>query len=699
MAGKKIYSKIFAALLSVLIIISPVGSIALADTGFRYIHDPRENKKAMEDIVVNPDAVYGFSPSETGSLAPYAKYDWTDPAVVEEMRQTRLEYLKSYDEMYDILVQMTNGGASVEEIARAVSSKRNELRFAAYENDSEGLATLKERNLLKYGHEEGPLPDELYEQYGSWETVLEKAFAHNPGVDACVGLYDDYYEYYLMFGYVKEVDFNIFTYYDADGMLIKVKALKHNIAVDDIYDFINFYKPEGTAVSKIYKITDDRLVTIDLEPSEKYENKYYTEKAPNVTEKMSSASYWTKGVSNDILLGRSEIDDLNYDILHSNKTYMNDLDALPETFNGKEYAKSLSSFASPAGMYLDGAPVPESYYEAIRANIADADVKVTENVRYGIVTERTILKVYPYEEWLSDSDWDKEWDNFVNSAVLVGEPLLLYNSTTDGKYIYARCACCEGWVKAEYVAICRDKAEWQKAKEHKNFLLVTGGKVYLEESYDKDISSKMLTMGTVLELAETVDFNDTNRLSWNNYAVKLPVRLADGSYGEKTALISENRDVHIGYLPYTTENVIAQAYKSLGDRYGWGGMMKSQDCSSFVREVYLCFGIVLPRNTTWQAAMPTETVDLSTMTDEQKKAALDKTPPGAILIFPGHEMMYLGHENGLYYTINDVSSLVSPADPKGGVIRPRSVIVNDLSTLRGNGSTWLSNLTCIKIVK
>ncbi|MBO4897715.1 MAG: SH3 domain-containing protein [Clostridia bacterium] len=699
MKRNKISLKIFAALLAVLVLTSAIGSIAFADTGFKYQHDPRENKKAMEDIIVNPNAVYGFSPSATGSLEPYAKYDWTDPAVVEEMRKTRLEYLASYDEMYDILLEMTNAGASVEEMARAVSGKRNELRFKAYENDPEGLATLKERNLLKYGHEEGPLPDELYEQYGSWETVLEKAFAHNPGVDACVGLYDDYYEYYLMFGYVKEVDLNIFAYYDADGVLIKVKALKHNIAVDDIYDFINFYKPEGAAVSKIFKFMDDRLVTIDLDAPEKHENKYNVAKAPNVTEEMSSASHWIKDLSNDILLGRSEIEDLNEDILHNNKTYMNDLDALPETFNGKEYAKSLSSFESPAGMYLGGAPVPESYYEAIRKNIADADVKDTENVRYAIATERTVLKAYPYEDWLSDSDWDKEWDNFANSAILLGEPLLLYNTTADGKFIYARCVCCEGWVKSEDVAVCRDKAEWQNAKNHKNFLLVTGGKVYLEESFDKDISGKMMTMGTKLELAENVDFKDTNRLSWNNYAVKLPVRREDGSYAEKTALISENRDVNIGFLPYTTGNVVAQAYKSLGDRYGWGGMMLSQDCSSFVREVYLCFGIVLPRNTTWQAAMPTETIDLSGMTDEQKKAALDNTPPGAILFIPGHEMMYLGSENGLYYTINDISSLVSPADPEGGIIRPRSIIVNDLSTLRGNGSTWLSNLTCIKIVK
>ena len=31
--------------------------------GFHYMHDPRENPAAMKDIIVNPDAVYGFSPA------------------------------------------------------------------------------------------------------------------------------------------------------------------------------------------------------------------------------------------------------------------------------------------------------------------------------------------------------------------------------------------------------------------------------------------------------------------------------------------------------------------------------------------------------------------------------------------------------------------------------------------------------------
>ena len=167
------------------------------NAGFRYRHDPRLNPGAMADIIADETAIYGFRPSETGSLALYADADWTDPELVAQGRADRIAYHESLESMYGMLEEMRAAGKDIEEIARALSAERNELRFAAYADDPEGLAAIKARNLEKYGHEEGPLPDELYEKYGSWEMVLAKAFSGNSGMDACLGLYDDYYELYL----------------------------------------------------------------------------------------------------------------------------------------------------------------------------------------------------------------------------------------------------------------------------------------------------------------------------------------------------------------------------------------------------------------------------------------------------------------------------------------------------------------------
>ena len=48
----------------------------------------------------------------------------------------------------------------------------------------------------QYGDENGPTVESLYEKYGSWQAVLEKALGTNAGMDACLGFYDEYYDMY-----------------------------------------------------------------------------------------------------------------------------------------------------------------------------------------------------------------------------------------------------------------------------------------------------------------------------------------------------------------------------------------------------------------------------------------------------------------------------------------------------------------------
>ena len=81
------------ALLLVLCICSPAALAEQSNSAsFTYVHDPRENPVAMRDIVENPAAVYGFSPSpaEESTLKDYADLiDWTDPAQVAVARAER----------------------------------------------------------------------------------------------------------------------------------------------------------------------------------------------------------------------------------------------------------------------------------------------------------------------------------------------------------------------------------------------------------------------------------------------------------------------------------------------------------------------------------------------------------------------------------------------------------------------------------
>lgn len=136
---------------------------------FFYEHDPMENPKAAEDIMVNPDAVYGYSPRpDSVRLKAYADADWSDAALVESARQDRLAYHESFKELYRMIEQMLGEAKNVEEIARAVSTRRNEIRLESYKDNPQGLEKVKKSNLDTYGNENGPTPESLYEKYGSW---------------------------------------------------------------------------------------------------------------------------------------------------------------------------------------------------------------------------------------------------------------------------------------------------------------------------------------------------------------------------------------------------------------------------------------------------------------------------------------------------------------------------------------------------
>ena len=200
-------TRFVSVLLAFLLLFSGAAAAeAPADSApFTYVHDPRLNPAAMADIVENPAAVYGFSPSpDSTRLGTYAEYDWTDAELVDKAKEERRAYLESLDSMMDILSWMAQQGSTTEEMARAVSAERNRLRLASYKDNPEGLERVKQSNLETYGHEDGPTADELYEKYGSWSTVLQKAFSPNMGMDVCCGLYDEYYWLYLELGLVEE---------------------------------------------------------------------------------------------------------------------------------------------------------------------------------------------------------------------------------------------------------------------------------------------------------------------------------------------------------------------------------------------------------------------------------------------------------------------------------------------------------------
>ena len=170
---------------------------------FLYIHNPLYNENVLQDAEVDKNAIFGFKPNSTGSIKMYAEYDWNDEDLALAAKEDRISYIEENDKrIKELENKLRKENKTIEEIAKACSNLRNEIRLEQYKDNPEDLEKIKQRNLEKYGHEEGPLPEELYEKYNnSWEVVLEKCYSTNRAMDACCGVYDMYFNMYTPLAY------------------------------------------------------------------------------------------------------------------------------------------------------------------------------------------------------------------------------------------------------------------------------------------------------------------------------------------------------------------------------------------------------------------------------------------------------------------------------------------------------------------
>ena len=431
---------------------------------------------------------------------------------------------------------------------------------------------------------------------------------------------------------------------------------------------------------------------------------------PDVRPEMSSPSYWTAKAENPdyILVEPEEIEKVNRDIIEGTGTGVWDMTTwTKDTFNGIERANDLKAVAKDDADYtynelgakykdgkkLDYDTAMAELYGPMIDNCVDPDATESMPTGYAICTTRTVLRSFPTDQPLPDDPSDPDFDTLYLSAVTVGEPLIARGKSADGRYYSVVTSYLGGWVPAEDIAFCKDRAEWLSAWNYdsEKALVVYDDKIITEESnYAPETSRRKLFMGTKLQIADRSDWEGkiNNRFAYNNYVVWMPVRKDDGSFENKLALISEHCKVHEGFLPLTTANLAKVIFNQLGNTYGWGGMLSSQDCSGYVRDVYRCFGLEMGRNTTNQAAQPVRKYDLSGKTDEEKKEIIKSLPLGAELLFSGHAMIYLGCEGDKLYVISSVSNLMVD----GVKTRVRGVVINTLDIKRASGKTWLSQL-------
>ena len=437
----------------------------------------------------------------------------------------------------------------------------------------------------------------------------------------------------------------------------------------------------------------------------------YVRTIDGVKPEMMHAEYWISDDDNEVLMTPEEIAEYNYNnrsIIKAadNKTIMPHLEDFGNTFDGSilrtflnDNAKSIPK--DPSKYYLNGKPTTAEYWQELIALSNIEGVNDTIEVRYAFTTKRMTVRMFPTEDRVFEGASDQYFDSILYSECMPYMPVVVLHESTDGEYLYVVFDSFSAWVRKDAVALCKDRKDWEARQNPNQWLVVTAREIRLGDDPHSPLTTNLvLPMGTRMELvpAKSAPKEINQRTTYGDYVVKVPTRGSDGYIKDEYVLIPVSDDVNVGYLPMTPANIVRQAFKLLGDRYGWGGDLQANDCTGITREIYRCFGILLPR-VGQSSSKGVYRVDMSNMSEKEKLAEIEKLSPGSLISFPGHMTIYLGTVDGKPYVLSATGTFVAPAPGSTEVIHPRSVIVSSLYVRTRTLTTWLDKATTALTIK
>lgn len=289
---------------------------------------------------------------------------------------------------------------------------------------------------------------------------------------------------------------------------------------------------------------------------------------------------------------------------------------------------------------------------------------------YGVVLRRTKVKKKPIDERLCGDDF--RFDENLESALFPFEAVIVLGISIDRKYYYTAGANTMGYALCEDIAVTQSRDIWKWFWKPERFYVVTANTIYADNGLPK------LFMGVKIPVDE-------------KGLALVPKLEGSGVLAVEKIEINNTKGLNLGYLEYTAENIINQAFLCLGNGYGWGGDFELRDCSSFICEIYKCFGILIGRNVKNQLKSGVRRLEISNMPKEGKEMLICSLPVGSLLSFDGHTTMFIGDINGKPYIIHALSNILGSYGEKDKVMK---VVVTDTDIRRfKNGYTFIESFS------
>ncbi len=373
-------------------------------------------------------------------------------------------------------------------------------------------------------------------------------------------------------------------------------------------------------------------------------------------------AYWIKKIKtpDEVVMDPSEIEAFNSTVT-SQVGQMAEPASMDGYVAGKDLLTWLLEESMPSSLEDDGIrrfdmygdEFSSGFIDEIAANMNIEWVEDRNPVRFGVVTGLADVRAFPTDEPAFRGTSADAFDMFQYSSVYPAEPATLLHTSADGLWGFFQLRTVRGWIRLDKVAF-GPRSDAAFFSHPGPFITVTGNMVdvYSDRALSERLAS--LPMGTVLPLAGPDGVKSGKTVS--PLRVSFPQRTLDGAIVLVDGYIDSKADVSRGFLPYTRRNVITQAFKMLGQEYGWGGRNGNRDCSEFIKQVFASMGLRLPRNSGQQirsGSVRAASTGGSARADV--KAALRSADPGVTLVgMSGHIMLHIGERRGRQYVIHQV---------------------------------------------
>lgn len=419
---------------------------------------------------------------------------------------------------------------------------------------------------------------------------------------------------------------------------------------------------------------------------------------PHVGVEYESADFWLKRLRapQAVLLSAEQIREINGRALRT-EAGLKDIfaaDLLDRSKIVDLFAFLRRQFRS--GIYYDQANrrVSAEFFEQIFAQTVEDRILSTIVPAYGLITRATDLRELPTENVLMRKPDDIAFDSLQYARLECGAPVAVLHYSADRRWCLVQAAFAPGWIRVLDVGI-GTKEEIKRFIDG-NPLVATGehADIYTDSACMNFAAS--LPMGARLPIAEgpIPDGVDV-------YGVLLPARESDGRLKILTGYIRKTADVHPGYLPFTMENLLRQAFKLRSQPYGWGGLFGGRDCSRFIRDVFLCFGFHMPVNSYRQINISEQKIDVSGMRADEKIALLQSLEGRPVLLYmKGHIMLFLGVVGGRAFAIHSTWAYRDRIFFSERLHRIGRVAVSDLSLGEGGDrGSLLDRLKTVSVIQ